>query len=294
MSASAANSLEGGSLLDTLAQRQQANAADQRQGARVLEVYLASIVAVVALEDKPAEDAERHIVFEFVPVHLTKERPIVADQTGDDMSQLTGEFSLAPHRLEVEEDVGEANGNETALARPPTDLIDPLPQCLTPQRIYRHAVAIAVGDAGLVQVAAEPLGQLEKKGIGSGVLVLGVIGDDEAVILVGKQVVLAATSRAHDDGSGGGWRITPTLRGHLLQRRFADTAIQIIVDVTKKLLDFRRGEMIGEELGEEFHLRRLDLPQACAWAFRGEAVDLPHQSLRRRGQSVVQVEDADE
>ena len=81
-------------------------------------------------------------------------------------------------------------------------LLKPLRQALAPQRVDRHAVAVAIGNADRIKIAAQPLGKLPVERVDLRMSGVRVVGDDDAVVLVGQQKVLPASAGAGDDDTG--------------------------------------------------------------------------------------------
>ena len=131
--------------------------------------------------------------------HLAHENRALAGHVGHLAAQLQGPLGYAKDAAEIEEDVGELDGDGIAATAPELDLFAPLTAGFAPERIARHDVAPAERKPHGVQVAVEALGQLDEIGIDASVVRVGVVLQDHAVVLIWVEIILAAAARAHDD-----------------------------------------------------------------------------------------------
>ena len=121
-----------------------------------------------------------------------------------------------------------------------------------------------------------------------------IVLEDQAVVLVREQEVLAPAAGSHDDNRISDRRGAPAVVVHFRLDGADHPAIEVVVDMGQQGLNLVRREMIGEHLFGQLDLRRLDFLQAVPGPLVGQAVDLAHLTVRRVRHRIVHVEHADQ
>jgi len=232
---------------------------DQGDDTGVLQMDLALVETFVLFRCDVPESAQGHFAGLDLTEHLAQEQRIAAGPLGQVGAQFAGEDGIAPDGLKVEKDIGKPESDEISLPHPHRDLFEPLRKSLPPQRVDRHAIAGAVGEARIVEPVAHPFRQLAEIGVDAQVLVVGVGADDEAVVLIGEQVVLTAPARSHDHDRHRSGKIAPTVKHHLSAHAVCDAAVHLVVDAGQHPLHLRGGVVVVQQGFDQLGLRRLDV-----------------------------------
>ncbi len=162
----------------------------------MLEVQFALVLRVVLDRYEAVEPAEPGRVFAafFLDLLQKAQGGIALHRLGHRLSQLLGELDAAIGAVEVEEDVGQPHGDETALRDPDVDLLAPLAARFPPKRIHGHDVAFAKRKTDRIELVVHPLCELAEIAVDLVVVVIWIVFQDEAVVLVRIDEVLAATA----------------------------------------------------------------------------------------------------
>ena len=164
------------------------------------------------------------------PGDLREERQVVLCGRGDVPAQRRRELGRAEDRAEIEEDIGEHDLLVAARVHPAGYLRLPLRQSLAPQRIRCHDVARAQRKPGLLETTRESAGQLGEKSIDAFALGGGMIGEDEAVVLIRVEQALAAAGRAHHQHGKRYGRPAPARLRHAHKRLTQDGRCNVVVE----------------------------------------------------------------
>ena len=228
------------------------------------------------------------------PEQRAQESRVGAAQGEDGLAQLVGKRDLAEHALEVEQHVGELERHVAAARDPAGHLLAPLAEGLAPDRVDRHHPAPAEREAELVQMPVHAGRELDEEGIDPGVLGVRIVGEDEAVVLIGEQIALAAPARAHHDRGEGDRRRAPALGAHGVELERQHPAMDVVVEAGDQALNFGRRHPVGDQVGRQRDLGGLDLAEAFERGLVGQPVDLLDQPGAGDRQRVVEIEHAGE
>ncbi len=249
---------------------------------------------IVPLGHEAAEPADPGAMIGLDAEHVVEEPRARAAKLQDRAAQLVGQAALTVHAPKVEQNVAEPERRFAPPADPAGHLLAPLYAGLAPDRVDRHDPAAAERKAELIELGGHPIGELNEEGIDAGVLAVRVIVEDEAVVLVREQVALAAPARAHDDRREGDRRCAPAGRPHGIEIEREHAPVDVVVDRRDQALDLGRGHAVGEEIGGELDLGRLDLAQPLERGLVGQTLDVLDQARVGDGERLVQVEHAGE
>ncbi len=140
-------------------------------------------------------------------------------------TQLVCECGIAELRIEIEDNVRPSGDLLVRSFRHARYLCLPAGQRLPVHGVACHDVAGTQYVSHPVQIHVDSVGEAREPFLDILGLFLGVIGDDEAVVLIGIEHHLPASSRSHDDHRVGHRRSAVSFRFELLQGHLDATTL---------------------------------------------------------------------
>ena len=168
------------------------------------------------------------------------------------------------------------------------DLVRPLAERFAPDRVGGHDVAAAERETDLVERLRHALRELDEEGVDAPVLAIVVVGQDETVVLVREQEVLAAPAGPHDDQREGNRRRAQPLGLHPGKRAPDDAGVDVPVDIAQERLHLGHRHVVVEQRLGDLDLGLLDLGEALDALLVGEVVDQLERLLGEHGERRVQ------
>ena len=124
-------------------------------------------------------------------------------------------------------------------------------------------------------------------------LAVGIVVQNEAVVLIRVEKIFATASRTHDHQREFDRGIAPASLVHGRKLELDDAAMDVAIDLRKEHLNLRRRHVVLEQRSGNFHLRRLDLAQSIEAVLVRKALDGLHNASCGHLQGIVHDDHAD-
>ena len=195
-------------------EHQDAGGVGQRAHRPGFQIELVFVLSAL-LHDEVAEEGQWAGVGDGREGERCQEAGAAAGQLAENvLGQRRGQGAVSPHPPVVEKDAGVEHALGGRLGHPVAELPLPAGHAQAPLRVTGHHVAGAVIIAGYVEVFRYVAGEFEEIALHLGVAGGGDVGEDQGVVLVGPQQLLAAALAAEGEPVEKGRRVAVAVGLH--------------------------------------------------------------------------------
>ncbi len=182
------------------------------------------------------------------------------------------------------------NRSLRASSQPDGNLLTPFRDPLAPDRIGGHDVSQAERESNGVEQLREAHGKRDKICVDTRVRGIVVIGQDEPVVLIGRQQAFSAAGGTHDNERKRDRRFPPAVRCQAIDCEHERAPVQFEVDLSEQCLHLRNRHAVVQSVLGKIGLTTLDVLQAVEAFILHELVDQASEPAGEEEEHIVQRE----